>query len=225
MTASKPESSAPAPRAHILDPVERTSEIIFGLIIALSFTGTLSVAAEGRQELRILLLAALGANAAWGIVDGVMYVVNSLLNRNRARIQLLAIRRCPDPEAGRQLLADGLLASVAAHLRPEDLERARLGILSVATNPPRPSVTGREIIGAVGVFLLVFLSILPVALPFALIHDPGVALRTSNAVAMAMLYLAGHRLGKFGGFAPWRTGLAMLAVGGMLVLITLALGG
>lgn len=40
--------------------------------MVLTFTGTLSAATAGREDVRIMLLAAIGCNAAWGIVDGVM---------------------------------------------------------------------------------------------------------------------------------------------------------
>ena len=58
----------------MLSPVERHGEILFGLIMALSFTCTLSVAESGRAEVRTMLFAALGCNLAWGIVDAVMYL-------------------------------------------------------------------------------------------------------------------------------------------------------
>ena len=43
-----------------LDPVYRASEVIFGLLMAMSFIGSISVATDGREEVRTLLIAALG---------------------------------------------------------------------------------------------------------------------------------------------------------------------
>jgi hypothetical protein len=42
---------------------------------------------------------------------------------------------------------------------------------------------------------------------------------------MGLLFIAGHRLGRFSGFAPWRFGFVMLGIGVVLVLVTLLLGG
>lgn len=56
-------------RTRILYPLERYSEIVFGLIMVLSFTGALSVAEVGREDIRIMLLGAIGCNLAWGIID------------------------------------------------------------------------------------------------------------------------------------------------------------
>ena len=45
---------------RVLDPIERASEAIFGVLMAVSITGSLSVATAGRQEIRTLLITALG---------------------------------------------------------------------------------------------------------------------------------------------------------------------
>ncbi len=74
-------------------------------------------------------------------------------------------------------------------------------------------------------FLLVFLSTLPVVLPFVFVPRIQLAMRISNGVAIAMLFAAGHMLGRHGGVHPVRTGLVMVALGAALVGITIALGG
>ena len=82
-----PDQASGAPvtaSRRILSPVDRVSEVIFGLIMALTFTGSLSVAEAGREEVRTVLIGALGCNLAWGLVDGVMYVVTALVERARA---------------------------------------------------------------------------------------------------------------------------------------------
>ena len=53
-------------RTSVLNPLERFSEIVFGLIMVLSFTGALSVAEVG-EDIRIMLLGAIGCK--WGIID------------------------------------------------------------------------------------------------------------------------------------------------------------
>ncbi len=61
---------------RLLDPTERLSEILFGLIMVLSFTCSFSVATErGRADVRNMLVAALGCNLAWGIIDAVFYLM------------------------------------------------------------------------------------------------------------------------------------------------------
>ena len=68
-------------REAILHPVDRIMEMLFGLLMALSFTGAVSVAESGREELREMFIAALGCNLAWGFVDGVMYLIRTVVDR------------------------------------------------------------------------------------------------------------------------------------------------
>jgi hypothetical protein len=61
------ERSERGGRERILDPLSRISEILFGLIMALTFTGTLSAVTADREEIRTLLFGAIGCNVAWGL--------------------------------------------------------------------------------------------------------------------------------------------------------------
>jgi hypothetical protein len=51
---------------RILEPVERISEILFGLIMALTITGAVSVTTADHLQIQTMLIAALGCNLAWG---------------------------------------------------------------------------------------------------------------------------------------------------------------
>jgi VIT1/CCC1 family predicted Fe2+/Mn2+ transporter len=51
------------------------------------------------------------------------------------------------------------------------------------------------------------------------------ALRISNAIAVALLFLVGFRFGQVVGRRPVPTGLAMLLLGVVIVAMTIALGG
>ena len=70
----------------VLDPIERVSEVVFGVLMAMTFIGALNVATAGEQEVRTVLKAALGCNIAWGLTDGIMYLVAMLTERSRARM-------------------------------------------------------------------------------------------------------------------------------------------
>ncbi len=84
---------------------------------------------------------------------------------------------------------------------------------------------GREdYLGALCVFLLVFLCLFPVAAPFVLLDDVTLALRISNVVAVAMLFLTGFTFGRQVG-RPWRAGFLMVVIGTALVAVAIALGG
>jgi VIT1/CCC1 family predicted Fe2+/Mn2+ transporter len=73
--------------------------------------------------------------------------------------------------------------------------------------------------------VIVFLWTFPVALPFALMQDAVRALRWSNAIAVIMMMGAGATYARSIGRSPWLGGVAMVALGAVLVSMTMALGG
>ena len=110
---------------RVLEPTERFSEILFGLIMVLTFTCTLSVGEAGRADVREMLVGALGCNLAWGIVDGVMYILHALTLRGRGTLLLHRLRNVSDPVAAHALIASAIPERLAAILGPEDYEAMR----------------------------------------------------------------------------------------------------
>jgi VIT1/CCC1 family predicted Fe2+/Mn2+ transporter len=210
---------------RVLDPVERLSEVLFGLIMVLSFTGSISAASDGHEEVRTVLIGAIGCNLAWGLVDAVMYLMAILIGRARGLRVVRAVRAVPEAERGRALIADELPEAIGQLVDTEEIESMRRRLLALEELPARPSLTKRDWTGALAVFLLVFLSTFPVVLPFLFFSPLHWAMRASNSVAILMLYVAGHQLAKHAGLRPVRTGFAMVAVGLVLVALTIALGG
>jgi len=213
-----------AKRRRILDPTERISEVLFGLIMVLTFTGSLSVATGGNEEVRTMLISALGCNVAWGVVDAGFYLMAILGLRGQGILVLKRLREAAGAESHR-LIADALPPVVVSTLRPEDLEMLRRRLLELPEPPARPRLSGQDFLGALGVFLLVFLSTFPVVIPFLVVGEPRLALRISNAVALVMLFLCGYLLGRTAGLRSWLTGLVMIGLGLLFVGLCIALGG
>ena len=210
---------------RVLEPSERLSEILFGLIMVLTFTGALSAAESGRAEVRTMLIGAIGCNFAWGIIDAVFYLMNALGQRGHRVLSLRRLRRETDPKTANEMIADALPRLVASVLRPDELDSIRQRLAALPEPTRRRPLERDDYLGALGVFLLVFLSTFPVVIPFLVIPDAVRALRISNAVAIALLFLSGYRLGKYAGYSPWTIGFAMVGIGIVLVAITIALGG
>ena len=212
-------------RRAVLDPVERISELLFGLIMVLTFTGSLSATTAAREEIRTMLFGAIGCNLAWGIVDAFMYLINNITERGQNILKLRAVRAAKNPEAAQRIIVDALPKSVASVLQQNEIESLRQRLSQLPEPPARPRLGKQDFLGAMGVFLIVFLSTFPVVIPFIFMHNAQRALRISNTIALVMLFLCGYWLGRHAGYRPWRMGFAMVLVGSMLVAITIALGG
>jgi hypothetical protein len=166
-----------------LDPGERLGEILFGLIMVLTITLTTELALHDTgASARELLVAALGCNLAWGVIDGGMYVMGAMLERAR---------------------------------EAKDLDAP----------PPPARVTRDDLMGAVACCLLVVLSVVPIVLPFLFISDHWLALRVSNGLLVALLFVAGYKWGAYVNARRWASGLLFMAVGIALVGVAIALGG
>jgi VIT1/CCC1 family predicted Fe2+/Mn2+ transporter len=209
----------------VLDPINRVSEIIFGLIMALTFTGSVSAATAGREEIRTMMFAALGCNLAWGLVDAVMYLVGILTERTRNLTLLRRVRSAVVPREAQAILADAFPGRLGSVISAEGLEDLRQRLAALPEPPTRGRLGRDGFVGAVGVLLIVVLTTFPVVVPFMLFSETLLAMCVSNAVALATLFACGFTLGRYSGGIPWRSGFAMAALGVVLVAATMALGG
>ena len=210
--------------SRLLDPVDRISEILFGLIMAVTFVGSISVATAGSEDVRTAVASALGCNLAWGLVDAVMYVIRNLTARTRRRMLAQRIVAAA-PEAARSMIAKELPPGIADITGPDELDAMREQLRAVPLRQS-PVLTGRDFLEAVGVFLLVVLATFPLVVPFLLIHDVATAKHVSRGVAFVMLFIAGYELGRHAGHPhPLRLGAAMAVFGALLILAVIALGG
>ena len=214
-----------AQREPILHPVDRIMELLFGLLMALSFTGALSVAEAGREDLREMFIAALGCNLAWGFVDGVMYLIRTVVDRGRTLTLMRSVREAVDPQAGRAVIERELSRVAAGLVLPAEIEAVRGRVVALPAVPVRASLNGSDLLAALAIFLLVVLATFPVVLPFAFMQDVGAAKNTSRIIALAMLFLGGLALGRYAGYGSWRAGLSMTALGVVMVGVIKVLGG
>jgi hypothetical protein len=224
---------ATATRASLLhrylDPATSLAEILFGLIMTLTFTlgAGLIIEDEGRAGARELLIAVIGCNIAWGIIDGALFLAGQLFDRGRLRRLGRAIRGARDPAAGTALVASELHPLIGDLLSPGETQ-ALYGRIArnIASKPEAASsVTREDWLGAAMSFLLVVIAGIPAAIPFLLIDDPRLALRVSNAVLVGLLFFTGYWWARYTVSKPWLVGVSFLVVGMVLVVAAIALGG
>ena len=210
---------------RLLGPAERIGEALFGLIMVLTFTGSLSVADAGRDDVRAMLIGAVGCNIAWGIIDAIFYLMDCL-SEQAGRIRLLhTMRKAAAPEDAHRVIAESLPPLVAATLGPAEYESIREQLVRLPEPPSYPRLGKHDWLAALSVFVWVFAVTFPVAIPFIFMNPLARAMRVSNAIAIVLLFLCGYAFGRIAGYRRWLTGLGMVALGSALVAITIALGG
>jgi VIT1/CCC1 family predicted Fe2+/Mn2+ transporter len=212
-----------------LDPASSLGEIMFGLIMTLTFTlsAGIIIQDEGSEGARELLIALIGCNIAWGVIDAAMYLVNELFLRGKRRRIAHAVRTAPDERGGVAAVANeldqffedvaddperqALYSRVAARVRTADIKPNRL--------------TKADFMGAFTSFWLVVIASAPAAIPFLIFDEARFALRISNAILLAFLFVCGFNWARYTLGNPWAAGFVFLAGGVGLVAVAIALGG
>lgn len=215
--------------ARHLSAGERLAEILFGLIMTLSFTLTAGIVVGPAEEgaVRKLLLATFGCNIAWGIIDGALLILGRVFDRGRyARIGQ-AIRRAPAEDEAIDTVAGELDETLGPLTTLEQRRHLYRQIVArVRSSPHRsPGLRGEDLMAASAVFLLVFSTSFPAALPFLFIREPWVALRVSNALLIGLLFLIGYNWAGYTSINRWRAAGVLTLFGMLMVGVSILLGG
>jgi hypothetical protein len=210
---------------RVLEPMERISEVLFGIIIVLTFTCALRFTRMDSGSVHTMLWSAIGCSAVWGLIDSVFYILGCLSERGHNIKLMRAARATQDPQAAKEIIGGVMPPLLAANIRDEEYERLHRKLLEMPEPPYRPPILKQDLQGAGAVFLLAFGSILPVIIPFTFMTNPRWALRVSNGIAIILLFAAGYALGKYAAPHPWRVGVAMVLLGVAMVGLAIALGG
>lgn len=211
-----------------LEPADRLNEVLFGLIMVLTFTLTAGIAiGDGPDAARELLIATIGCNLAWGVIDGAMYVMGSLMERSRREREIDRVRRAPDAATAFGVIARYMEGTLAEFETPKERERLFRTIREAARRAPpeRMRLRLEDLQGGVASFFLVVLTTIPAALPFLFIEPAHRALRVSNFLMVGLLFLVGLQWGRFAYVNRWVAAFVFLAVGLALVGLAIALGG
>lgn len=213
-----------------LDAGTRMGEILFGLIMTLTFTlgAGLMLEQEGREGARSLLLATIGCNVAWGLINGVFYVLGRVFERGRRSRIAAEVRAAATPADAERRVADELDGPLAA-LVDEPERRALYASIALRLAgdvvPPGARVTRADLLGGFWAGWLVFVCSFPAAIPFFFIDEARVALRVSNLLLIVLLAIVGYKAGREAHARPWASAATFVVAGLLLVAAAIALGG
>ena len=217
------------PNTRRLDAGTRMGEVLFGLIMTLTFTlgAKLVIEEEGREGVKAMLVAILGCNLAWGIIDGVLYVLGRMFERGRIRRAGVQVRQAPSEADALQVVSaemDEMLVPVTDERQRQELYRSIVQRLKSAPALPN-RLQSDDLVGGLASGLLVFACSFPAIVPFIFLDDLWVASRVSNAILIALLFLVGYRHARSTLARPWLVGTAFMLAGVFLVAIAIPLGG
>lgn len=221
---------------RILDPIDRLAETIYSILILLTFTlafRIFNLGGEPNQPITAettneLLIGALGAIFAWGVIDGIMHALIAVFERGERHRILTHLRVVGSEQERVEVIADELdfiLEPITGEEERRALYRSVVAHLE-GSQPRRIGFKREDFAGALGCVLVAVISVLPSLAPFVLLpNNPALAIRLSNVISFIVLFAAGYSWGKHTGANPWKTGLLLLFVGVLMVAVAIPLGG
>jgi hypothetical protein len=209
-----------------LDPAESLGEVLFGLIMALTFTLGAGLLTQ-REEMRGLVVAMIGCNVAWGIIDGALYLIGSVFSRNQRINFVRKLRRTTSEAEAMAAIREEFGLEDEPDMPAEDraaFHRVILDIMRHASTK-RARLRPQDFQAAAIIAVLVALTALPGVVPFLVLSDGYLALRSANVIQLCLLFLVGFRWARHTGSNPWHTGFAIAGLCIGLVAVSVALGG
>jgi hypothetical protein len=221
---------------EFLDPIDALFTIFFSILFALLFTlsygiliyhGIISSSfANGYgQELFVTIL---GAVTAWGIIDGVLYVLGGVLARSE-RYRLLQYVQTSDSEEDAATAIAYELDFILEPITSDEQRHALYHDIRAYLSQAEPQTVGiqrEDVLGGVATVLLSVVVVLPSLLPLLLLPDnTALAIRISNVVSFLVIFAAGYSWGLHTDTNPWKVGLLLSSVCLAMVLVAMLLGG
>lgn len=221
---------------HLLDPIDRLSEAVYSILIVLTFTLAYSIfRLSGDPEAvawvgygRELFFAVLGATVAWGVIDGIMYALMSLFERGERHRLLQQLQTADTEEEGVAIIGDELDYILEPITREAERQLLYQEVFAyLREGEARPVGLRRDdLTGAAGSALVAVTAVIPSLVPLYLFSDDlTLAIRMSNVISFIVLFALGHSWGRHTGANPLKTGLSLAAIGLLMVLIAIPLGG
>ena len=219
-----------------VDPIDALVTIFFSILFALLFTlsysiliyrGVIDSSFSSGYGLS-LFGAILGAVAAWGIIDGVIYVLSEVFMRGERHRLLQYIQSSESEETAVAAIADELdfiLEPITSADQRLALYHDMLPYLSQA-EPQKVGLEREDLVGAGALVLISVVAVLPSLLPLLVLPDnTALAIRISNIVSTVVIFFAGYSWGSHTGTNPWKTGLLLASICLSMVLVAFLLGG
>jgi hypothetical protein len=209
-----------------LDPADAFAEILFGLIMALTFTLGASFIVDVSNA-HDLVYGVVACNVAWGLIDGVFYILAELFKLGRKGLQIRQVQMARTTDDAMKRIREIFDERVVPITTPDERDRiyGALHQLVMRMVVPEKRPTKDGLIAASIIVVLVPATSLPVVLPSLLLRDGVLALQIGNFLLVLCLFVTGYAMARAAGGRGVRFGLIMAALALVLVGIAKALGG
>jgi VIT1/CCC1 family predicted Fe2+/Mn2+ transporter len=221
---------------NFLDPIDALSATFFSILFALLFTlsygillynGVIDASFSSGYGTE-LFLAILGAVTIWGAIDGVMYALTAVFQREERHRLLQYLQTAEKEETAVDAIADEL-DFILEPITNDDQRYALYHDILTHLRQAEPQEVGlqrEDVVGALASLLVSVLVVLPSLTPLLLLpENTAQAIQISNIISIIVIFGTGYNWGKYTETNPWKTGLILAFVCLCLVLVAILIGG
>jgi len=204
--------------------------MLCGVIMVLVMIGylKLSLVQEGFEFKKIMMLVPLGCTAAWGIIDGIMYVLLNLRERGKKSKLLSLIKSQKDENEAFALIKNEFVSPLFDVLDKEtqmNIFREVVKRLTDTTIEKPKGISKNDLRIVTTTFLIVLSAGAPLIIPFILLNDVLLAIRISHIIGLIMLFCIGYWWAKLASRHKIRSAIGLTLLGVAIVVMTQTLHG
>ena len=217
-------------RPEHLSEADVQVEMLCGVIMVLVLIGYLkwSFVQDDVEFKKLMMLVPLGCNAAWGIIDGIMYVLVNLRERGN-KSELLSLIKSAKDQADAIALVKKEFGFAFLDLLNQDTQKniyeEILKGLTNATIVKPKGISKNDLRLVLKTFLIVFSSGVPIVIPFLFLNDVWLAIRISHIIGLVMLFSIGYWWAIFASRHRIRSAIGLTILGVFIVGMTELLHG
>ena len=188
----------------------------------------LSLVQEGFEFKKIMILVPLGATVAWGMIDGIMYVLLNLRERGKKSQLLSLIKSYKDENDTLSLLKNEMVSPLFDLLNKEtqlNICHEIVNRLNEITVEKPKGISKNDLRIVATTILIVTGAGMPLIIPFILLNDVLLAIRISQIIGLVMLFCIGYWWAKLASRHKVRSAIGLTLLGAAIVSLTQALHG
>ncbi|MFM2319553.1 MAG: hypothetical protein RLZZ215_2174 [Pseudomonadota bacterium] len=210
--------------SELIAPDEEAIETLSGIILTMSVLSALQVTSAQTIDTQSLVYAALGSTVAWGFVDGMIYLLGVLIDRTRTHNIVNGLKTASNLIDFRKQLSAESPYYVVERLSDHALEKIQ-AFLQSQKQLKRHRLSFKDLQTALYIWFVVISAGLPLIVPLLFIHDQMLAFRVTQLISVWIMFAMGYKLGVWLGVRPFNSGLIFAAIGVLIAMVCIYLGG
>ena len=202
---------------------DRLSELLYGVIMVSSISGLVVIAGPPEDSGFYYMLVVLFITIIlWGLLDGISYALLSAADRSEREVLLESLGTEADAEKRKDAIAEELDDTLVSRLdegsRMRIVEIIEKGLPRTMKTIKKNKLTSFEKKIVLAAFLLDFLALVILVIPYLIFDRLAIAALISHIIALVMFVIIGYYYAKFAHLNKWKGAFVAGFLGLILII-------